>query len=194
MGYFLDGDLNRDFGFRDPAVGPDYLGDRAFRDYSGALRAPLQEAGVDRDRNLNRNSEPSVWAKILEFMEKHRVAAGVLGFVGDELDLGVSGVTNGVIVEHDTHGGTSTGVFVEGSVGDGFKLGGGEIIGIDSKGISGFFGFFGGKVSLGPLGSIEGGFIGNRSDSWGGLFFEGHVGTWARGGGFYVRDTQSQGN
>ena len=100
----------------------------------------------------------------------------------------------GVIVEQDLKGGTSSGAIVEGWAGNGFVVGGGEIVGFDSKGISGFFGFVGGELSLGPLGGIKGGLVGNRSEGWGGLFFEGHVGSWARGGGGYVRDTRHQGD
>lgn len=184
MGYLTNRDLNREFGFPDTQSGRDYLGGRNSRDYSGAPR----ETGSAGDRHLEHNPQDSrPFAVVRNFLDKYKISVGGFGFKGKEVDLGGAGAMVGVIQEWDTKNGFSSGGLVEGWGGNGVAVGGGRVIGLDSEGLTGTFGFVGVDASSGPLAGLKGGFVGNRGDAWGGFFVEAHVGIWARGGGFYIR-------
>ncbi|WP_306591897.1 RHS repeat-associated core domain-containing protein [Geothrix sp. 21YS21S-4] len=122
--------------------------------------------------------------------ESGGIHAGVFGFGGVEADGAVAGFFHGAIHEIDTAEGHSTGLLTEAwGGGEVAVLGGGKITTVEnvkSGGVlSGGFVFGGASLSAGPLAGTQLGIV--SGPGWIGVYWEGHAGPGAVGGGGYIR-------
>jgi hypothetical protein len=111
-----------------------------------------------------------------------KICGGTVTFAGKEASTGVAGGFSGAIVEHDSVSGTSTGGLVEAWGGDVLTLGGGYIT-PSTKGPGAFLDFSGINLDFVAAGFSVGVASGK---GWTGLYYEGHIGRAAVGGGAYV--------
>lgn len=115
-------------------------------------------------------------------------SGGTFVFGGGELDLVEGGVFTGDIFEHDSKEGNSVGNLTEGwGGGEGPVVGGGKITTTKDKSpFKGGLGFGGFGANAGPLAGFQIGYV-TGGGRWGGIYFEGHLGPFAFGGGGYCR-------
>lgn len=115
----------------------------------------------------------------------NKLTFGSFRFGGAEADGAEAGGFHGVIHEYDNKTGHTTGLLSEGWLGgEGAAVGAGKIT-MPGDLFGGWFGFLGGSLSLGP---ITGGQVGIAAGSnWVGVYWEGHAGPGAVGGGGYLR-------
>lgn len=91
----------------------------------------------------------------------------------------------GGIHEHDSKKGDSNYLLAEGWAGGELALGGAvKLTNPVNEASGGWFGFLGTGFNLGPAAGFQIGIMGWKD--WGGLYIEGHVGTFAWGGSGYV--------
>ena len=115
---------------------------------------------------------------------------GTFKFVGVEGDIGEGGVFTGDITEDSSNGEHVEGNLTEGWVGGTpFVIGGGKITKKNKPDVKdGYFSFVGTGVSAGPAFGLQVGLVRSLfdSDSWTGVFVEGHFGPLAMGKGVFV--------
>jgi RHS repeat-associated protein len=119
-----------------------------------------------------------------------KICGGTFTFAGKEIDGGEAGGFAGAIHEYDTVNGNSVGSLVElWGGGEGPVLGGGKIT-MASNPRGGWLGFTGVGLS-GVFAGVQVGYA--TGYGWGGLYFEGHIGPVALGGGGYVSTSCKKG-
>ena len=117
------------------------------------------------------------------------ICGGTFSFGGKEGDLGEGGAFTGAIVENDSVDGISGGNLTEGWIGgEGLLAGVGKVTTPEHAGVmEGWLGFVGVGINAGPLAGMQVGIAGGNG--WGGMYLEGHLGTWAVGTGGYLRSS-----
>jgi RHS repeat-associated protein len=143
------------------------------------------ELTVSGNQNNAATNAPSNGAKN-KATKKSPFCWGTFGFSGAEVDGVEGGGFAGAIVESNSATGYSAGSLVEGWIGgEGPVAGVGKITSSsDTSVLQGLLGFVGAGVNAGPLAGAQVGYAAGYG--WGGLYIEGHLGTWALGTGAYL--------
>ena len=139
---------------------------------TGGVSGYLAGSGVGNSANIFHLPRLSLCTGSFTYGGIEADAAELGGFAGPIHEEGSSGKSTGALNE----------VWVGG---EGAVAGLGKIT---QKGdptlLTGTFGFLGTSISAGPLAGAQAGVAGSRG--WGGLYLEGHVGSWGFGGGGYI--------